>query len=501
MNQKRVGIIISYLNLILGMVVNVFLTPMLISALGDTDYSLYKVVQSFSGPLSIFNLGISTIVTRSIVQCSDESRKKEKQNTMALALLASGAMALLVTAIGIGMYIMFPQIYGGNYTAEEVAVGQWIFIAFMCSSILHIMTDVFTGTIIGHEKFAVSSAIQFGKTALKIVLWLALLIMKGGALQFACIDAIISLSTFVISLWYASFRLGEKPKLTYFDKRKLADIFLFGIAILLQAVVNQVNNNVDTMILGAVIVEKSIITMYSSALAIYSIYNSLIAVIAGFFLPKATKLFDQNASGTEITDFVIGPGRFQAMIAIGSIAGFALFGRNFITIWIGEKYIDAYWVTLMLMIPVTIPLVENTMISVLDASLKRIYRSVTLVVISVINIAVSLVLVQYLSFWGAAIGTVVSLLIGHGVLMNIYYAKTFKLQVFRMFRSIFKGILPAGIAASAVCIPIAVFVPDTILLFIVKCAVFIALYGAFLMLFGINEREKGIILKTLRLRK
>ena len=68
MNQKRVGIILSYINLILGMVINLYITPLLITTLGDVDYSIYKVMQSFAGPLSMFHLGISAIVTRSIVK-------------------------------------------------------------------------------------------------------------------------------------------------------------------------------------------------------------------------------------------------------------------------------------------------------------------------------------------------------------------------------------------------------------------------------------------------
>ena len=267
----------------------------------------------------------------------------------------------------------------------------------------------------------------------------------------------------------------------------------FGSAILLQAIVNQVNNNVDTMILGAYINDKSIITMYSSALAVYSIYNSLISVISNFFLPKATKLVMQNASGTELTDLVIKPGRFQAMIAVGCIFGFSLFGRNFITIWIGEKYLDAYLVTLILMIPVTIPLVENAVISILDASLKRIYRSTVLVIMAVFNVVISVLLISRFGFWGAAAGTAISLIVGHGFLMNIYYAKTFKIEIGRMFISIFKGILPAGLLASLLCLPLSVYLSDTILYFAVKCILFVALYFLFLILFGMNTEEKEMI--------
>ena len=495
MNNKRNGILISYLNLALGMIVNIFLTPMLITSLGDVDYSLYKVMQSFAGPLSMFNLGISTIVTRSIVQFGSQEgyTERDKQNTMALSLLASGVMSLVVCAAGLIMCQSIPRIYGASYSAANIETGQIIFLIFLLSTILHMMTDAFSGCLVGHEKFAVNSLVQFCGTLLKIVLLVIMVLLGTNALWVACVDCLVSLVRFLLSASYAMFVLHEIPKLYYFDRKKLSEIILFGSAILLQAIVNQVNNNVDTMILGAYVSEKAIITMYTSALTIYAIYNSLISIIASFFLPKATRLVTRKASGSELTDFVISPGRFQAVLATACILGFALCGQNFIAIWIGTKYMDAYWVTLMLMIPVTIPLVENVMISVLDAALKRIYRSVTLVVMAVLNIAVSIALVRYLNFWGTAIGTVFSLLVGHGILMNAYYAKTFQLQVFRMFYSIFKGILPAGLAASVLCLPLTLLLPNTFLFFFVKAGGFVLSYGSFLMLFGFNTSEKRTV--------
>ena len=420
---------------------------------------------------------------------------------MALSLFASGVMALLVSVAGAAMCIAIPGIYGESYSAESIRLGQKIFLVFMFSAVFHMMTDAFSGCLVGHERFTVSSLVQFGGTLLKILLWVILIKLSVGVLWIAVVDLVISAVRFLFCVGYATIVLHEIPRLYYFDRKKLMEIVLFGAAILLQAIVNQVNNNVDTILLGAIVTDKSIITMYSSALTIYAIYNSLISVIANFFLPKATRLITQKASGEELTDFVIGSGRFQAVLATACVLGFALFGQNFISIWIGDKYSDAYWVTLMLMIPVTIPLVENVMISVLDASLKRIYRSVTLVVMAILNVVVSIALVHILGFWGAAIGTVVSMLVGHGILMNVYYAKTFKLQIAKMFYSIFKGILPAGLATSILCLPLALFLPNTLIFFFVKCISFIVLYGVFLLLFGFNSSEKNIIRGWLRIKR
>lgn len=500
MSQKKKGIVLSYLNLVLGMVVNIYLTPMMIVSLGDMDYSLYKVMHSLAGPLTMFHLGVSTVVTRSIVKnqnCGD-SGLLEKQNTMALSLLASTVMALLVIVAASILYAAIPTIYGQTYSDSSVQLGQRIFIMFVAASLLHMLTDVFSGCIVGHERYVVSSAIPLVKTAGKCILLFVLLKSGMGVLFVVAVDLLLAAATFLFTLLYSVGVLREFPKLHYFDNKQLTEIVSFGFAILLQAFVNQVNNNMDTMILGAFVAEKAVITMYSSALTVYSIYNSLISVVTHYFLPQATKLTTKHASGRELTDFVIRPGRFQAVIAVACICGFALFGRNFISVWIGQRYMDAYGVILVLMIPVTIPLVENATISILDASMKRMFRSVVLMVMAVLNLVVSILLVQRIGFWGAAIGTAASLLLGHGVLMNIYYAKTFHMEVLRMFREIFAGILPSGLLASLVCLPLALFLPDTVLWFVLKCCCFVLIYALLLFVFGLNSSEKSFFRSILR---
>lgn len=497
-DQKKLGVSISYLNLALSTITNIFLTPFLIRMLGDDSYSLYKVMHSFAGPLVMFNLGVSTIVARAIVKYEtlEERNLKAKQNTLALAMLTSTVMAVLVAVVGCVMCGMIPAVYGANYGQKMIRQGQTIFLIFVLSTIFHILTDAFNGCAIGHERFAFNAGLSLLKNVLRAPLIVVVLAMGGNAVAVAIIDCIVAFLIFALSSGYTFIILKERPKLAYIAKRELLEMLSFSAAILMQAIVNQVNNNVDTMLLGAMIPEKWIITMYSSALLVYGTYNSIVSVMASFFLPKATRLVTSNATGEELTDFVIKPGRYQAMIAVAIVAGFVVLGKTFITIWIGSQYIDAYYVILMLMIPVTIPLVENTAISILDASLKRIYRSVVLVVMAVINVFVSVILIKRFNFWGAAMGTCLSLCIGHIILMNLYYARTFGMNIPRMFSSIFQGILPMGLLTILICVPLNMWNTASIVGFLVKGILFVMVYSVLVWRWGLRQDERSYIRNT-----
>lgn len=501
-DQKKLGLSISYLNLAIGTAVNIFLTPFIIRMLGDNEYSIYKVMQSFAGPLVMFNLGVSTIVTRAIVKYEtlDEHNLKEKQNTIALAMITSAVMALLVLVIGCVMCFIIPTVYGKSYSDEMVKEGQIIFCAFVLATVFHILTDAFNGCAVGHERFAFNSSMSLLKNVLRIPLIILVLKLGLNAVAVTCVDCAIAIVIFMISAGYSLFVLKERPKLTHAEKKELFDMFSFSAAILLQTVVNQVNNNVDTILLGAMVAEKRIIAMYSSALIIYNAYNSIVSVMTSFFLPKATRLVSKNASGEELTDFVIKPGRYQAMIAVAIVFGFAVLGRDFISVWIGSQYSEAYYIVLMLIIPVTIPLVENSAISILDATLKRIFRSVVLAIMAALNVALSVVLIKFIGFWGAAVGTLASLLVGHGILMNAYYARTFHMNIGRMFASIFKGILPMGMIAALVCAPLMLWKTDRVLYFLIKCVAFVLVYGFLVWKWGIKTEERNYIKQSLHIR-
>lgn len=500
-DQKNGGILLSYLNTALSMGMNLVLIPMLISALTDDGYSLYKVIQSFAGPLMMFNLGMSTVVARCVARyraVGTEEGRKEKENTFAVAVLISGAMALLVVAAGLGMTALVPVLFGKTYSSGQLDMARKLLMIFAGTTALHILDDTFRGCVLGRERFY----FLYGTTTLRYLLRFGSILLLTrlpniSAVAVALVDFVLFGLSLTANILYCRFRLRERLRVYTLRRREFAAITSFSAAVLLQAVVNQVNTHVDTVILGAMVRDTGIITMYSCALSIFAVYQSLISVLTGVYLPKAARLVAQGSSGQVLTDFVIPPGRLQAVIAVAVLGGFGLFGRRFIRLWIGAQYQQAYFVALALMLPVTVPLVQNVCLSILNAKLKQLFRSLVLTAMAALNVCVSLCLVRSMGYWGAAIGTVLALLLGNGLAMNLYYARVLGLNVARMLRGIFSGILPAGLVSCLVCAPLALLPGDTVWNLLGGCLVFVGIYGICLWKLGLNPEEKKWLLARL----
>ena len=97
---------------------------------------------------------------------------------------------------------------------------------------------------------------------------------------------------------------------------------------------------------------------------------------------------------------------------------------------------------------------DAVIISVLDVVNKRLTRSLVLLGTTVTNIILTIHLMRIWGIYGAVIATAFPLVL-EIIIMNTYYKRVLKIQVLRLFRSAYRGLLPfqviAGIAVFFFC--------------------------------------------------
>lgn len=502
-HQIALGSIIAYINIALNMVISVFLTPFLISGLGSSEYGVYKIIQSFSAQLSIMSFGISTLVARNVVFYNTRGEKEEKENFLFMANLIALVLAILVGVVGSLLYLAIDPLYAEQFTTEEMALAKQLFILFVVNVAVSILCDSFTGLMKAHEKFVISNFISTARLVLRLVSIILLINLGQGAMSIVLTDLTITGGILLLSIFYGWFVLKDRPKFHRFDGKMFRECLTFSSAILLQAIVTQANSNVDNIVLGSM-KGTEVVTLYSCALSLYVSFSSLVTVFASMFGPRATRLVAEGADGTTLTDFTVKPARVQLMLAMLGISGFVLLGREFVYLWLGEGFEDVYPLTLILIIPLVIPLIESVTNTILDAKMKRIARSLILLIMCAFNIGITILLVSLIGYIGAAVGTALSLIIGDGLIMNIYLHKKIGLNIPRMFLEIFRGVLPASLLVMLVCIPLY-FLPWGWLWFALKAFIIVAVYFVVMYFLGMNRREKdvclGIFKKFLKTKK
>ena len=64
MNQRKIGIFLSYLNILLLAVLGFIYVPILLHYIGKNEYGLYQLIGSLIAYFSIMDFGLTAAVTR-----------------------------------------------------------------------------------------------------------------------------------------------------------------------------------------------------------------------------------------------------------------------------------------------------------------------------------------------------------------------------------------------------------------------------------------------------
>lgn len=496
-SQRKTGMLLSYASNLLLVAVNIFMTPFLVGSLGDVEYGVYQTMASFAGYLVLINFGTGTVMTRYVSMYLGKGDKKGERNYIAMCLIITGVLALLIVLAASILYIFIDNIYAATLSAEQIQKAKSLFILIASNVVVMLIAQAYQGIVTAYEKFNFTGMWHILKTLLKLGLLVLLFFICKDSIVIAAVDLGLSCLYLILCFGY-SVKLKATPKLYKFDKKIFSSSAVFSLAIMLQAVVNQVNTRVDVTILSIMVNPESV-TRYSVAMQVFSIFSSLSTAAVAIYLPRFTKLVASGETdGGAITKEMIAPSRIQTLVSGAIMFGFFSCGTDFIRVWMGEGYGLSWWVAMIIMVPSFLVYTNGVVVSVLDAMQKRLVRSVVLTAMAAANIGISIFLVHNLGEIGAPIGTAIATTIGSVIIMNIYYKKALGIKMGMLFGGIFKGILPCLILATIAALPIGFLVPPGIWGLLAKGGVFVAVLAVTLMLFGFNKEEKNLVLKPFK---
>ena len=152
-------------------------------------------------------------------------------------------------------------------------------------------------------------------------------------------------------------------------------------------------------------------------------YEQLACAFSDLMLPTVSKQIAIGATNKELEDTVIKVGRIEFAVLGAALTGYVIIGNEFIYLWMGEGYSLAWIVGLVLMIPSTIPLVQNVCLSILHAKNKIAFRAYSVSAMAIFNLIITIIGVKVYGAIAACIGTAIGLIGANIIAMNYYYIK------------------------------------------------------------------------------
>lgn len=498
-NQIKLGMVLSYLNIGIGNLIPLFYTPIMLSLLGQNEYGLYKIAGSTTSYLSLLAFGIGSAVTRFLIKANTEGGKEYEERVFGLFNLIFQGLAALTIIVGGLLSLNLGIFYSSSLSDSELTKMQILVAIMVVNTAVGFSAASYNSVVSSHERFIFIQAINILSTVVMPVFNLVVLFLGYKSIAMAIVSLAINVVIRVTYVIYVKKSLQLKARYKKLPFGLMKDIISFSFWIFISNICAQLFSATDTVIIGMVPKLATVgAAVYSIGYTFPNILFSLSQVVPGLFMPRANKMVFSGCSDEELTDLVIKVGRVQSFVVGLVCSGFIAFGQPFLEFYVGPDYSEAYWVAIIVMIPNCITLVQSACNSIMQAKNMHSFKAKIYIFIAVGNAVSTYFLVWNFGIIGAAIPTGLCYIFGNGLIMNWFFWKKMHLDIPKFW----KKILPTFIVSAVLVVltKLSYFFINyySITNFLIGVVVYTIVY-VFLCWFVIfNDDEKAMILNPVK---
>ena len=495
-NQKKAGVALSYISEAIKILTTLLYTPVMLRLLGQSEYGLYQLVHSVVSYLGLLSLGFSASYVRYYSKLKVEGNQEDIYRLNGMFMSVFLVMSLVSVLCGAVMIGNIERIFADGLTESEYGTAKILMALMVFNLAMTFPNSVYNCITSAHERFFFQRLLTVLQNLFNPFLTLPLLLLGYGSVGMVLVTTGITIAKFAVNIWYSRSRLKERFFFNHFNFSLLKDIWQFTFFIFLNQIIDQINWSVDKFLLGRMI-GTTAVTVYGLGGQINTMYVQLSSSISSVFVPKVNRIVAEKDDNHLLSVLFTKIGRIQFIVLGLNMTGFIFFGQQFMRLWGGKANSESYYVALWLIIPVTVPLIQNLAIEVQRAKNKHKARSLVYFMIAIANIFISIPLIKLFGPTGAAIGTAISLAAGNILFMNWYYSRKIGLEIGAFWKQIL-SFLPALIAPCTVGILFMLFAPlSKTYVFAVGIMVYVAVYVVSMWFLGMNESEKQLISTTI----
>ena len=492
-NQLKIGAILSYVNILAGLIVGLGYTPVMIRLLGQSEFGLYSLIGSLVAYLSVLDMGLGNTIVRYVSRNRAIGDKKSESELNGLFLAIYSVIGLITLIVGSILYFNVDNMFGATLSVDQIERAKIMMILLIFNIAISFPLSVFASLMQAYERFIFLRIFNIISVLLKPIIALPFLFMGYGAVTLVVTATVVNIACLLTNVYYCFKYLNIHFSKGHFEKAFLYEISGYAFFIFLSAIMDKIYWGTGQFILG--MVSGTIqVAIYAIAMQFMNMYMQFSCAISGVLLPKVTMMVANGATKIELTNLMIKIGRLQYIVIGYILVMFFLVGKEFIYLWAGENYLSAYLMVLILMIGLLIALVQNAGIAILQAMNLNRYRMTAYTIVAVINIFTSVILAKMYGGLGCAISTAVALLISTGLIMNRYYHKRIGIDIPLFWKNIIHMMPSAFILIVLVeFFQINISLEYSWLYFIIKVLIYSLIYFVLMFVLSMNSYEKNLL--------
>ena len=491
-DQLKTGVLLSYFNLALSCVIPLLYTPIVLRILGQEEYGLYALANTAVGYLSLLSLGFGSTILRYLSFYHAKGQIQEERKAFGFFLLLYCAIAMLVVLGGFVLSTQTEAIFKRGLTAEELPKMRILLVVIAISSAVTFPNSVFSSVAMAHERYLFRKIVDLLLTVLTPASYLIVLWTGHSSVGMAVVGLLVHMAILPVNIWYCISILHIRPLFGRIPGSLLKEMLGFSGFAFMATIVDMLFWSTDKFLLGMMLGTAQV-AVYNIGGTFNTMVMGLSSSISDVLAPRVTAMVAQEKGKERLSELFFRAGRLQFLIIALVITGFSVFGRAFIRLWAGEAYADAYWIAILTMFPLCIPLIQNTGLSIVIAQNKHAFRSTVYLIIAIANVVSTALIIPAMGGVGAALCSGVSYILGQGLIMNWFYWRKIGIDIPRFWREIGKmALLPAAMMAVGLGAKRFVALPNWASFF-GAVLVYTLLYCAGMYYFALNQEEKELV--------
>lgn len=499
-NNKRIAknTVYLYFRMMVTVLVSLYTSRVILKTLGVSDFGVYNVMGGIIGMLGYVNSllagGTSRFLTIGLGK-NDLPRLKMIFTTSFTLCLAS-AVLILVLGETIGLWFVNTQL---NIEPSRMEAANWVYQCALFSSALTVVQTVFTASIISHEKMSIYAYMSILDVVFKLGIVFMLLWFDFDKLKlYALLMFIVNTVVFIVYYLYCKLNFKEICTRIVLNKELFKEMFSYSSWNMIggfSGVLNNYGINILLNIFFGTIVNAS----RGVALQVNNLVQQFYSNFQMASQPQIMKYYAQGKI-SEMSHLIVNNSKYCSLILLCPIIPIFIYVDKLLYIWLGQvpEYCSSF---------VRITLIYTFLCSI-DAPIgmgihavgKMKLPNCTTAIVNFMNFPIVYLVIKL----GANpivsyCFTLTALPIN--ICIDLFILK--KYTGFPVTDFVRKALIPiAYIAIIGAVLPIAIsyFLPDTIIMTILKCVIS-AIYVAIVIFFlGLSERIRNKVLIKLKVK-
>lgn len=410
---------------LVSMAIAFFMMPFLVGELGEKWYGIWATIGSIAAAYHLFDMGMAGAVTRYVaLALSNDDKRYANQiiNTSLIIYIGIGVLVFLVSFAASMLLFLLPV-----EPADQPAIRSVLLIigaAFALEFPFNAFAGVASAKLRFHE-VAISRTIVSMINAAGV--WYV--VSEGhGIVAVAAVTFMTgmmsNLSYLAICKWVfpelaINFRLGSKAQ--------GRELFGYSVWSFLIAATRQLRGNTDNLVIGFFLSASSVTHYFVGYRLVEYLTLFIGRTTASMLLPVFTRYAAKKdkAQMIEKTQFIT---RLNLAICFAAAVGLIFVGDDFIRRWMGTTFEDSYAVMVVLLAGSMLNFSTSALNSSLYATNKHKVNALFGVAEVVMNLLVSVVLVQEMGMIGVAYGTLIPLIVVRILVYPVYALKALDIR-------------------------------------------------------------------------